>query len=466
MLTFHDSDRRYARRDFLKIGGLTLGGLSLPSLLSARAQAAAAGRGREVNDKSVIFLFMHGGPSQTETFDPKMTAPAGIRSATGEVSTTIPGVTFGATFEKLAALAHKVAVVRSFVTGDSRHDIKPIVCKDTFDANLGSVYSRVVGQNDSVTGMPTNTLLFPRAVDDSTMPGITQFGKFDSSGVFGAAYAPFVPSGGGDLKQDMKLSIPMGRLDDRRTLLTRLDQIKWAFESSGRLEGLNNLRQQAFTTILGGVSEAFDLSKEEPQTVARYDTSKLVRPDDIDKKWNNHPRYADNGKALGKLLLLARRLCERGCGFVTVTTNFVWDMHSDQNNAGVEEGMRYMGVPFDHAVSAFIEDVEARGLSDKILLVCCGEMGRTPRINNRGGRDHWGNIAPLLLAGGGLKMGQVVGKSTRDAGQPSSKPYRNQDLIATILHTLFDVNTVRIKPGVPRDVVRSLEAWQPIPELA
>ena len=112
------------------------------------------------------------------------------------------------------------------------------------------------------------------------------------------------------------------------------------------------------------------------------------------------------------MLSLARRLCERGCGFVTVTTNFVWDMHADVNNAGMEEGLRYLGLPFDHAISTFLDDVAERGLSDKILLVCCGEMGRTPRLNARGGRDHWGNLAPLLLAGGGLKMGQVIGQST------------------------------------------------------
>jgi uncharacterized protein (DUF1501 family) len=163
-------------------------------------------------------------------------------------------------------------------------------------------------------------------------------------------------------------------------------------------------------------------------------------------------------------LLLARRLCERGCGFVTVTTNFVWDMHADVNNSGVAEGMRYMGQPFDHAVSAFLEDVESRGLSEKILLICCGEMGRTPRINKNGGRDHWGNLAPLLLAGGGLKMGQVIGRSTRDGGQPATSPVTMQHLIATILHTLFDVGKLRVLRGLPRELL-PLTEWQPIPDL-
>jgi uncharacterized protein (DUF1501 family) len=162
--------------------------------------------------------------------------------------------------------------------------------------------------------------------------------------------------------------------------------------------------------------------------------------------------------------LLARRLCERGCGFVTVTTNFVWDMHADSNNAGVAEGMRYMGLPMDHAISAFLEDVEARGLSDRILLVCCGEMGRTPRINKNGGRDHWGNLAPLLLAGGGLNMGQVIGRSTRNGGEPATQPVTIQNLVATIMHTLFDVGKLRVQRGLPLQML-PLTEWQPIAGL-
>jgi uncharacterized protein (DUF1501 family) len=190
-----------------------------------------------------------------------------------------------------------------------------------------------------------------------------------------------------------------------------------------------------------------------------------VRPDQISTRWKNYERYVDNAKSLGKLLLLARRLCESGCGFVTVTTNFVWDMHSDENNAGVEEGMQYMGVPFDHAVSAFLQDVEARGLSDDILLVCCGEMGRTPKINGRGGRDHWGGLAPLLLSGGGLKSGQVIGQSTRDAAEPATEPVTIPNLVATIMHTLLDVGQVRTMTNVPADVARVITGPEPIREL-
>eukprot|EP00913_Durusdinium_trenchii_P028483 g26711.t1 len=375
------------------------------------------------------------------------------------VITKMSGMTEGEGLKYVTPMTSLMGVV-----GDSRHDIKPIVCADSLDANIGTIYSRVVGQNNAKNGMPTNALLFPRAVDPSTMPGITQFGKFPSTGEFGSAYAPFVPGTGGDMQQNMKLKMPMNRLGDRRGLLRQLDRAKWQFESNAA--GMDHLRKQAFDTILGGVAEAFDLSKEDQKLVSRYDTSPLVRPEDIDKKWNNHKRYADNGKTLGKLLLLARRLCESGCGFVTVTTNFVWDMHADRNNATCEEGMRYMGRPFDHAVSAFLEDVEARGLSDKILLVCCGEMGRTPRVNKRGGRDHWGNLAPLMLAGGGLNMGQVIGQSTRDVGQPLTTPITKQNLIGTILHTLFDVSELRIASGVPNSISQKLASYAPIPGLS
>jgi uncharacterized protein (DUF1501 family) len=189
----------------------------------------------------------------------------------------------------------------------------------------------------------------------------------------------------------------------------------------------------------------------------------LVSPEQISRKWNNYPHYVDNAKSLGKLLLLARRLCERGCGFVTVTTNFVWDMHADVNNATVQEGMEYLGGPLDHALSAFLEDVHTRGLSDKILLVATGEMGRTPKVNAKGGRDHWGNSTPLLLAGGGLNMNQVIGQTTRDAGEPATEPHGNRDLIGTIMHTLLDVGQVRLLSGLPTDVRQLISSTTPIP---
>jgi hypothetical protein len=453
----------YDRRAFLRIGSLALGGLSLAQLLAAKTWASESRP--LLRNKSVIFLFLHGGPPQTETFDPKMTAPSEFRSATGEVSTCLPGITFGGSFPRLAGLADKVSVVRSFVPGNGNHDIKPIVGPDTFGANLGSIYSRVAGRNHPASGLPTNVLLFPRAVDPSTQPGTMNFGKFNATGSLGAANAPFDPSVGSDLQSDMRLAIPLDQLNDRRRLLAQLDQVQWSLAERRLLDGMDHLREQALRTVLGGVADAFDLRREDPRVLARYDTAPLVRPENIDRKWRNYNNYVDNAKSLGRLLLLARRLCERGCGFVTVTTNFVWDFHADENNAGVAEGMRYMGAPLDHALSAFIGDVAARGLDEDILLVVCGEIGRSPRINRNGGRDHWGNLGPLLLAGGGLRMGQVIGRSDRNAGEPASNPVRIQNLIATILHTLFNVGELRLVPGLQREIAQTMTAWEPIPGL-
>jgi hypothetical protein len=450
------------RRSFLNIGTLGLGGLSLAGLLQARA---AGGVQHLVRDKAVIFLFLHGGPSQTEMFDPKMDAPLGIRSVTGEVGTTIPGVTFGGTFQKLARLAHKFSVVRSFATGNGNHDIKPLVSKETFGASLGSLYGRVAGTSHPRTGMPRHIALYPRAVEPEAQPANRGFGDFASTGPLGAAYAPFEPGSKGKLQEDLKLAISPDRLAHRRSLLQSIDRLKYELDATGALEGLDRFREQAFSTILGGVTEAFDLAKEDPRVLAAYDTAPLVPVNTISKRWNNHKNYADNAQTLGRLLLLARRLCERGAGFVTVTTNFVWDMHADSNNATIEEGMGYVGRPFDHAVAAFIEDCEARGLRDKILLVACGEMGRTPRVNKNGGRDHWGNLSPLLLYGGGLKMGQVIGESSRDGGEPADNPITNADLVSTLFHTVLDTGELRASAGVSRELLAAVNDGRPIRQL-
>jgi hypothetical protein len=148
-----------------------------------------------------------------------------------------------------------------------------------------------------------------------------------------------------------------------------------------------------------------------------------------------------------------------------VTTNFVWDMHADVNNAGCAEGMQYMGRPLDYALSALIEDIEQRGLYDKIMVVVCGEMGRTPQVNNQGGRDHWGNLAPLLVYGGGVQRGHVIGQSNRDGSAPQSEPVGLDQLIATIVHSLLDVGQVRLLPGLPADVQRVLTSGKPIDGL-
>jgi hypothetical protein len=464
MLSLCDSHGKFGRREFLTIGSLGLGGLTLPHLLSTAAFGSAAKP--LVRDRAIVFLFMQGGPSQIETFDPKMTAPVEIRSTTGEVATSLPGITFGGTFPKLARLADRMTIVRSFQTGDSKHDVKPVVSLDSAKASLGAIYARVAGATDPRTGMPNSAAIYPHSIQPDALPPPQGFGSLIDPGPLGGGYAPFVPGGSGQMQAAMRLNLPRERLDDRRALLTELDRFSRRLDAKGgAFDSVDKFYDQAFQTILGGAADAFELSKEDPRVVARYDTSKLVNPASVNRRWTNHQKYIDHGQTLGKLMLLARRLCESGCGFVTVSTNFVWDSHGDKNNAGVQENMRYAGLPFDHAVSTFLEDVEARGLSDKIMLICCGEMGRTPRINVRGGRDHWGNLAPLIMAGGDLPRGKVIGQSTRDAGEPLTEPVTIRHLTATIMRSVFNTGELRLMRDIPSDVVRATTEGEPIPGL-
>lgn len=458
MLNFFDS-KSMNRRAFLQVGSLGLGSLSLPMLLANRASAQDSRT--LTTGKSVIFLFMQGGPSQYESFEPKMTAPEGIRSVTGEIATSVPGITFGPHFPKLARLAHHLALVRSFQTGNGNHDIKPIVCPETLNANIGSIYSRVIGTTRP-TGMPTNAAIFPNAVEPGSSGLASPFGNFASTGDLGGAFAPFVPGGGGEMQQNMTLNLDRGRLDDRRALLSQLDSVRRQIDNSGEMVAMDRFHEQALEVILGGVSHAFDLSREDARTVARYDTSFLNRPQRWNHK-NNKQRYTAHAKSLGKLLLLARRLCESGVGFVTINTDFVWDMHADGNNLGVEEGMDLVGSPLDHAVAAFIEDLEARGLSEQIMLVMTGEMGRTPRVNRNGGRDHWGRLTPLALYGGGIAGGQTIGRSDRNGGEPATTPMRKENLVATVLQSLFNTTNIRLQQGIPSDVSRLITDGHPIP---
>lgn len=446
--------RGLSRRELLRIGTLSLGGLSLPWLLKVREAAAASGVPQRA--KSVVLLFCSGGPSHIETFDPKMSAPAGARSVLGEVATSVPGVTFGGTFPRLAQQAHRMAVVRSFghKTDDhvkAIHDV--FQCSNPAKAGMGTIVSRLRGTSHPVTGMPTHIHLFAEEVDNQYNNEKGRMISADGPGTFGAAYAPFFPTGEGEVKRNMQLAIPVSRLDDRRALQASLDRMQRSIDARGVMGALDRFEEQAFDLILGKSRAAFDLSQEDPALVRRYDTSrfetgfKKFRPSE-----------------LGRQLLLARRLCEAGCGFVTVQ-NPGWDMHADVNNPGIETGMEMLGRPLDHAVSVFLEDLAERGLGDDVLLVITGDFGRTPRINARGGRDHWPPLSTLAFAGGGLRMGEPVGRSSPKLDAPASTPYGLENLLATVLHALFDVGQLRLQPGVPRDIASALERSEPIAEL-
>jgi uncharacterized protein (DUF1501 family) len=452
----------YSRREFLRVGSLALGGLSLANTLALRAAAQEVGS--PVRDKSVVLLFLQGGPTHVETFDPKMTAPREYRAMFGEVQTSIPGLTFGSHFERMARLAHRMAVVRSFRHGNSSHaSASQLVASggNPTKANLGSLFARLAGTNHPTTGMPRNVIINPDAIGDQYKGLYKQVDRIGYVGDLGNSYAPFDPAGGGEIKANMTLRLPRERFDDRRSLLDELDTLRRRLEHNDVLQSADSVQRQAFDVILGGVAEAFDLSREDPRTLAMYDTSTMRIPDSVLKKKRNNPERF-HPVALGHQMLLARRLCEAGCGYVTVSSSG-WDMHG--NALGIDDGIPALAPAVDKAVAAFLEDVEQRGLSDRILLVITGEFGRTPKINSKAGRDHWGNLCPLVFAGGGLQMGQVIGASDRTVSVPATDPISVSDVMATIMHTLFDIGTLRVVRGLPTNILRAVEAGQPIPQL-
>jgi uncharacterized protein (DUF1501 family) len=450
------------RRDFLRIGALGLGALSLADVFRLRARAATE-RLDFVRDKAVVVLNLQGGPTHIETFDPKMSAPVEYRAMFGETPTSLPGVTFGSHFPQLGALAHRMSIVRSFAHGNGSHASAAALVMaggNPTGAQMGVLSSRIAGTNSKRTGMPSNVVLPPKACGDAYKDLGAQTDRVVQVGSLPSSYKPFDPSAGGQIIQNMKLNVPEARLADRRSLLSTLDGFKREVEAADALGGADEFQQQAFDVILGGISDAFDLSKEDPRTLARYDTSRFAIPPALLKKKANVP--GQSPIALGRQMLMARRLVEADCRFITVTSAG-WDMHG--NAFGINDGMPLLGPAVDRAASAFLEDLEERGLSDKVLLVITGEFGRTPKINGKGGRDHWGNLCTLAFAGGGLPMGQVIGQSDRLAGTPDGDPITPSHLLATVMHALFDIGQLRLAAGVPTEILRAVTESAPIREL-
>jgi uncharacterized protein (DUF1501 family) len=260
-------------------------------------------------------------------------------------------------------------------------------------------------------------------------------------------------------------------------LLERFDGLRRDIEKTPEIERAGVIREQAFSLLNRGIASAFDLSKEDPRTIERYDTSRVFDMNDYHvggKHYNNKMNQTRITNLLGKQLLLARRLCESGCGFVTVV-DAGWDLHGDPNNPNTPEGMAILGPQLDHAVAAFLDDVKERGLSEKILLVITGEMGRTPAktmtekgegVTGRGGTGHWSELTPLILAGGGLKMGQVIGQTDRTASHAVTEHYTPANLLATMLQTTFNAAQARITPeALPVEINQLLVDGRPIQGL-
>ena len=447
MLTFYGRQKLLcdglARRDFLQLGALGLGGLTLPHLLQAEARAGVAGK----SHKAVIMIYMCGAPSHQDTFDLKMDAPAEIRGEFKPIDTAVPGIQICEHLPQLARCMDKLVPIRSVVgSPNGAHD--SFICytgRSTLNQpqggwpSLGSTTAKVLGPVDA--SVPPFVGLSPKA-------GHPPYGSPGLPGFLGPAMSALRPSGEG--RDDMTLQgITLGRFGDRRSLLSSLDQMRREIDGSGMMVGLDAFQQQALGLLTSSrMVEALDLSREEPRVRERYGKG------DPNNYGDGAPRNLEH-------FLTARRLVEAGCRVVTL--NFGrWDFHSDEFN-----GMKNTHLPpFDQGMSALVEDLHERGLDDDVAVVAWGEFGRTPMINKDAGRDHWPQVGCALLAGGGWRRGQTIGATDRLGGAVSERPVHFGEVLASLYRHLGidpDLPHLRDLSGRPQYLVDG--SHQPLPEL-
>jgi hypothetical protein len=431
-----------SRRDLLRIGTLSLGGLSLRQLLAADRAA-----GRSGSHKSVIMVYMCGAPAHQDMYDMKMDAPAEIRGEFRPIRTNVPGIEICEHLPRLAAIMDKCVPLRS-VHGspDGNHD--SFICytgRTTRQQpaggwpSLGSVASKLLGPVER--SMPPFVGLAPDA-------GHPPYGSPGLPGFLGVSHAAFRPSGPASTDITLK-HLSAERLQNRRGLLADIDTLRRDIDASRTLAGMDALSIQAFDILTSSrLAQALDISSEPAHILERYGKG-------------NPRRVADGAPCNQEHFLVARRLVEAGCRVVTL--NFGrWDFHQDTFNE-----MKKTHLPqFDQGLSALIEDLHQRGLDKDVAVVAWGEFGRTPQINREAGRDHWPQVGGGLLAGGGFRTGQVIGATDRLGGEIADRPVHFGEVLATLYrHLEIDPTLAHLTDhsGRPQYL---LDHATPLPELS
>ena len=455
MLKIQGQANRYCdgvpRRQFLQIGGLALGGLSMPAILQAEAKARAEGREVKtggLGHKAVIMIYLSGGPSHQDMYDLKMKAPKEIRGSFKPIGTSVPGIQICEHMPRLARSMEKFAIIRSLYGSPNQHnsDISlsgyPSGPRGRQDGHpsLGSVVSRLKGPVDPSV---------PPFVGLTTPTKHTPYSNPGDPGFLGQGYSAFQPSG--QAMANMKLNgVSLDRLGDRRRLLSGIDRFRRHIDRSAIYESADTFTRQAFD-VLGSsrLIEAMNLDKTDSALRDRYG------------RGSSAPAFGeDAGPHWMDQFLMARRLVEAGVRCVTLSFGS-WDRH----------GANFTRLPIqlpklDQAVTALVEDLHNRGLDQDVSVIAWGEFGRTPRINKGGGRDHWPQASCALLAGGGMKVGQVIGSTNRLGEVPQDRPVHYQDVFATLYRNLgIDPMTATIddQAGRPQYLLDRREA---VAELA
>lgn len=437
MLTIHGNTHTLCdgipRRSFFKIGAFAFGAAQFTLADVLRAEQSLG----KTSHKAVINIFLGGGPPHQDMWEIKTEAPADVKGEFKPISTKVPGIQIGECFPKIAAMADKFAFIRSVVGARGGHDA--VQCMTGLDPqafrplggwpSMGSILSKLYGP-----------------VDPSVPPFVglaakTQHAPWSDSGhagFLGAPYAAFKPEGNG--LGDMKLSgVNKDHLGDRKTLLTSFDRLRREVDNNMAYRGADSATEKALDVLTSNkLLEAMDVSKEPEKVRDRYGDGKPYK-----FQYDGAPTCNDQ-------LLMARRLVEAGARCVTLSYGR-WDSHGKNFDL-----VRDHGVKLDQAITALVEDLEARGMLNDVTVIAWGEFGRTPRINKEAGRDHWPQVSCALLAGGGLKTGQAIGSTNRLGEHAANRPVTFPEIFATLWHAIGvnpETTTINDPTGRPQHLV-------------
>jgi len=429
------------RRNFLSIGGLALGGLSLPQVL-----AAESARGSRTGNKSIIMVYLPGGPSHQDIVDLKPQAPLEIRGEFRPIGTSVPGIQICELLPRLAAMMERLTIIRTIVGSSGQHDSYQCLAGHGKEGapvggwpSLGAVVSKLKGATHPAV---------PPFVGLAPPMKHAPWGDPGRPGYLGIAHAPFQPQAGGRDTLALR-GLTLAQMNDRKSLLVGMDTICRGLEQSRAVEGMDLFKQRAFELLTSNrVAEALDINREPQAVRARYGKGEVLN-------------RGDGGPRTTEYFLIARRLIEAGVRCVTLAFSR-WDTHKN-NFKVLREDLPLL----DQGLSSLIEDIYERGLEKDVSVVVWGEFGRTPQINPKGGRDHWPRVSCAMLAGGGMRTGQVIGATDQLAGEPADRPVHFQEVFATLYERMGidPLNTV-LQDNVSRPQHLVDSGYAPISELS
>ena len=424
-----------------------MGGLSLPQMLRAEAQA-----GIKSSHKAIIMVFLSGGPPHQDMVDLKPDAPPEIRGEFQPISTNVPGIQICEHLPGMAKMMDRLAIIRSVVGSEGSHS--------AFQCMHGRTKQRQASGGWPSLGSTVSKLQGPTHPDVPPFVGLSP--KMTTStwaivgepGFLGRKHAAFKPNADGMGSMVLK-GMTLDQLAERRQLMTSFDNLRREMEAGGNLSGADEYTRQALNILSSSrLADALDLERE-PARIRDWYGRGDPKP----------AGYGDAGPLMNDYLLTARRLVEAGVRVVTLAYGR-WDWHGKPYGTTFENSRNHFPV-LDQGLCALVEDLRVRGLDKDVTVLVWGEFGRTPRINKEGGRDHWPQVSCAILAGGGMKTGQVIGSTTSDAGNAKDRPVHFQEVFATLYHNLgLDPrrHTVTDLGGRPHYLVD--DPYGPLPELA